>query len=97
MKDMEATAARMRELIVGMPPHDLLGYIYAQHMMKAMSEQDVTKEEREAKGPDDLINQNQFLLEYVHAVLAADPAPDKVEFSEEKCAELFELSRKLRE
>lgn len=97
MKDMEATAARMRELIVGLPPHDFLGYIYAQHMMKAMSEQDVTKEEREAKGRDDLINQNQFLLEYVHAVLAADPAPDKVEFSEEKCAELFELSSKLRE
>lgn len=97
MKDMEAIAARMRELIVGMPPHDLLGYIYAQHMMKAMSEQDVTKEEREAKGPDDLINQNQFLLEYVHAALAADPAPDKVEFSEEKCAELFELSSKLRD
>lgn len=97
VKDMEATAARMRELIVGMPPHDLLGYIYAQHMMKAMSEQNVTKEERETQGPDDLINQNQFLLEYIHAVLATDPVPDKVEFSEEKCAELFELGSKLRE
>jgi hypothetical protein len=96
MKDMEAIAARMREIIVGMPPLDLLGYIYAQHIMKAMSEQDITKEEREALGPDDLINQNQFLLEYIHAVLATDPAPDKVEFSEEKCAELFELSGQLR-
>ncbi|MBB4293295.1 hypothetical protein GGE16_005382 [Rhizobium leguminosarum] len=97
MKDMEATAARMRELIVCMPPHDLLGYIYAQRMMKAMSEKNATKEEREAQGPDDLINQNQFLFEYIHAVLATDPAPDKVEFSEEKCAELLELSSKLRE
>lgn len=97
MKDMEATAARMRGLIVGMPPHDLLGYIYAQWMKKVMSEQDITKEESETEGPDDLINQNQFLLEYIHAVLATDPAPGKVEFSEEKCAELFELSGKLRE
>lgn len=97
MKDMEAIAARMRQLIVGMPPHDLLGYIYAQHMMKATSEQDVKKEGREAQGPDDLINQNQFLLEYIHAVLATDLAPDKMEFSEVKCAELFELSSKLRE
>ena len=39
LKDMEKTAARMRELIVAMPPHDLLGYIYAQHMMKAMAGQ----------------------------------------------------------
>lgn len=95
MKDMEATAARMRQLIVGMPPHDLLGYIYAQHMMKAIPEQDLIEEEREAQGLGDLINQNQFLLEYIHAVLATDPAPDNVEFSEEKCAELFEVSGKL--
>lgn len=97
IKDMEATATRMRELIVGMPPHDLLGYIYAQHIMKNRSEQGGTTEEHEAQAPDDLINENQFLLEYVHAVLATDPAPDKVEFSEEKCTELFELSNKLRE
>lgn len=97
MEGMEAKAARMRELIVGMPPHDLLGYIYSTYLMKAMSKQGVTKEGGEAQAPDDLINQNQFLLEYIHAALASDPAPDKVEFSEEKCAELFELSRKLRE
>ena len=94
MKDMEVTAARIRELIVGLPPHDLLGYIY--YMMKAMLEQDVMIEKDEAQGPDDFIDQNQFLLEYIHAVLAADPAPDKVEFSEKKCAELFELGGKLR-
>lgn len=94
---MEATAAHMRTLIVAMPPQDLLGYIYAQYMLKAMSEQDSTAEEREAAGPDDLINENQFLLEYVHAVLASDPAPAEVEFNEAKCAELFELSRELKQ
>jgi len=97
LKDMEAIAARMRELIVAMPPHDLLGYIYAQHMMKAMADQSVTQEQHEAAGPDDLINENQFLLEYVHAVLASDAAPADVTFDEAQCAELFELGRKLRE
>lgn len=97
LKDMEATAARMRELIVAMPPHDLLGYIYAQHMMKAMADQSAAEEQREADGPDDLINENQFLLEYVHAVLASDGIPADVTFDEGRCAELFELGRKLRQ
>jgi hypothetical protein len=97
LKEMEATAGRMRELVVAMPPHDLLGYIYAQHMMKSMADQSVTEEQQEAAGPDDLINENQFLLEYVHAVLASDAAPAGVVFDEARCAELFELGRKLRE
>ncbi|RON59089.1 YecA family protein [Pseudomonas frederiksbergensis] len=97
LKGMEATAARMRELIVAMPPHDLLGYIYAQHVMKAMADQSVTQVAQEADAPDDLINENQFLLEYVHAVLASDVSPPDVKFDEAKCAVLFELSRKLRE
>ncbi|WP_321870972.1 YecA family protein [Paraburkholderia tropica] len=97
LKDMEATAARMHDLIVAMPPHDLLGYIYAQHMMKAMADQSVTQEQREADGPDDLINENQFLLEYVHAVLASDVGPSDVTFDEAQCTELYELGRKLRD
>lgn len=97
LKEMEAIAARMRELIVTMPPHDLLGYIYAQYMMKAMADQSATEEKREEDGPDDLINENQFLLEYVHAVLASDAAPPEMAFDEAQCTELFELGRKLRE
>lgn len=97
LRRMEAIAARMRELIVAMPPHDLLGYIYAQRMMKSIADQSITQEQNEAVRPDDLINENQFLLEYVHAVLAADAAPTDVTFDEAKCAELFELGRKLRD
>ncbi len=97
LKDMEASAARMRELIIAMPPHDLLGYMYAQQMMKAMADQDGTRGPDEADGSDDLINENQFLLEYVHAVLASDAAPANVAFNEVQCAELSELSRKLRQ
>ena len=97
LKDMESTAAQMRELIVAMPPHDLLGYIYAQYMMKAMKEQTATQTEDEPNSQDDVINQNQFLLEYVHAALASDVAPAEVTFDEAKCSKLFELSRALRE
>ncbi|WP_260680002.1 hypothetical protein [Enterobacter hormaechei] len=43
-----------------------------------------------------MVNENQFLLEYVNAVLASDAAPADMEFNEALCAELFELSRKLR-
>lgn len=97
LKDMEVTCARMRKLIVAMPPHDLLGYIYAQRVMKAMTDQSATEEQCQTDAPDDLIGENQFLLEYVHAVLASDTAPADMTFDEAKCAELFELGRKLRE
>ena len=98
LKDMEATAARMRDLIVGMPPLELLSYIYAKPLMSATVDQSVDGEGRtESVDPKDLIDQIQFLLEYVHAVLASDAAPDDVKFDETKCAVLFELSRKLRE
>jgi hypothetical protein len=96
LKEMEVIATRMRELILTMPPHDLLGYIYAQHVMKAMADQGPDEKSSEAEEPDDLINENQFLLEYVHAVLASDVAPANMTFDEAKCAELFERSRKLR-
>lgn len=96
LKDMGKTAARMRELIVAMPPHDLLGYIYAQYLMKAIVEQSADEEQDELGEKIDLINENQFLLEYVHAVLASDAAPANVTFDESDCAELFELSQKLR-
>lgn len=97
LRDMENTASRMRSLILSFPVHDLLGYIYSQHIMKAMADQSAAEQEQEADGPRDLINENQFLLEYVHAVLASDPAPAEVSFDEGRCGELFELGRKLRE
>lgn len=97
LHDMESIAARMRELIVTMPPHDLLGYIYAQRMMKAMADQSAAEDQCQTDAPDDLINENQFLLEYVHAVLASDAAPVNMTFDEAQCVELFELGRKLRD
>lgn len=97
MKDMETTAADLRALIVDMPPEDLLGYIYAQRLIKMMAGGGEASAEHDTNGPDDTINEVQFLLEYVHAVLASDAAPDKIEFDEAKCADLFTLSSKLKE
>lgn len=96
LKDMRATSVRMRELIVAMPPHDLLGYIYAQRMMKAIAAQSAAVEQCQTNASDDLISEIQFLLEYVHAGLASDAAPANMTFDEAQCAELFELGRKLR-
>jgi hypothetical protein len=97
LKNMEATAARMRELITVMPPHDLLGYIYAQRMMKSMADKSIDQEKREADDQSDLINETQFLLEYVHAVLASNFSPAEMKFEQALCTELFELGKKLRE
>lgn len=97
LKDMERTAADMRTLIVGMPPEELLGYIYAQRLMKNMAGIDQPSEEYDSGVPDDTINEIQFLLEYVHAVLASDAEPGEVKFDEAKCVELFALSSKLKE
>lgn len=97
LNDMEDTAARMRELIVGMPAHDLIGYIYAQRLMSVLTDRGSDPSDAEPRSSEDVINDNQFLLEYVHAVLASDMEPAAAAFDEGKCAELYELSRHLRE
>ena len=98
LKDMQAIAGRMRELIVSMPPLDLLGHIYVQPILKSSADQSVASAgPTEADDLKDLDSQSQFLLEYVHAVLASDTAPDDLKFDESAYAELFELSRNLRD
>ena len=95
LEGMRASAVQMRELIVSLPAEELLGYIYSQLITKAIGEQKTTNQERETDRYDDTINESQFLLEYVHAVFASHIAPAAVNFDEEKCADLFEVSRKL--
>jgi hypothetical protein len=97
LMEMKTTAARMRELIVAMPPLDLLGYIDAKHMINPIAAQGANLQQHETEDQSELINQNQFLLEYVHAVLASDAEPAKMTFDEGQCAELYELGRKLQQ
>ncbi|CTQ47473.1 hypothetical protein [Roseibium aggregatum] len=93
--EMEELAARMRAIIASQPPHDLLGYIQAQRVMGAMFETDLEGPEGSDAVRSDVINDSQFLLEYIHAVLASDP-PVEGAFDEAACVELGELSKKLR-
>ncbi|MBS0968161.1 SEC-C domain-containing protein [Nissabacter archeti] len=91
LEEMEALACEMRTLIASMPPEDLIGYIYAQFMMHAAFD----NQHKNTPETKDLVNDNQFLLEYVHAVLATDIAPKEMSFDEKKCSYLFSLSRDL--
>ncbi|QQM32357.1 SEC-C domain-containing protein [Martelella lutilitoris] len=94
-REMEDIAAEMRDLIRSMPPHDLLGYLYSRYLFKAMAGGVEEGGDQEFDGPCDLINENQFLLEYVHAVLASDVEPADTKFDEALCTQLFQLARKL--
>jgi hypothetical protein len=95
INEMETIAANMRAIIVDMPPEDLLGYIYAQRMMKVMAANCTPSAKQNAEDPPNTGLEIQFLLEYVHAVLASDNTPVDVKFDEAECVKLIELSRKL--
>ena len=95
MKEMESLGRRMRDLIGAQPPLDLLGYIYAQPMLREYRKPEETEQPKPAEDQGDLINERQFLLEYVHAVLASTPARDDATFVEAACVELFECASKL--
>lgn len=97
LNEMERIAAHMRAIIVRMPPHDLLGYIYGQRLTAIGSKDHERAEGDPTEGQKNAINESQFLLEYVHAVLASDESPDDAKFDEAQCIELYELSRILKE
>ena len=96
LNEMNALAHRMRQLIVTLPPRDLLGYIYGQRMLSAFRGSEGELRSKLADNARDLIDDTQFLLEYVHGVLASTPASDETSFDETTCAELFACSRKLK-
>jgi hypothetical protein len=96
LDEMQAIALRMRELIAAQSPMDLLGYIYAQQMMTAARESERADEEpQDAAEARDQINERQFLLEYVHAVLVSSPSTEVQVLDERACAELFACVEKM--
>ena len=92
LKKMQETALEIRILINGMPPEELLGYIYSQLMIV-----NTTLSEQDSNLLNDTKIEIQFLLEYIHAVLASDVAPSIVKFEEKDYAKLFTLCKYLRE
>ena len=92
LREMEALGKRMRELIAAQPPLDLLGYIYGEKLCKAMNE--MTAEQEQSSDQTPQTDVTQFLLEYVHAVLASTPT-DGTSFDEVAGVELFDCASKL--
>lgn len=96
--EMEALARRLKDLIVAQPPQDLLGYIYAQQILASFRKSKESETQEQVHESRERINERQFLLEYVHAVLASTtPEPEPRRFDEAACAELFECASKLKQ
>lgn len=96
-EDMEVLAGRLRTLISAQPPHDLLGYIYGQRVLAALRDsKPIPADQGETAAQGNVIEDAQFVLEYVHAVLASTPEPRGARLDENACSEIFECARKLR-
>lgn len=93
LEEMENIAAQIRALIVTMPPRELLGYIYSQRLMMSMTEYDSNSSDIQNKK----IDTYQFLLQYVHAVLASTLNTDEYSFEEIHFEKVIELCDKLKE
>src|SRR4051812_7837745 len=85
--DMELIAARLRDLILSQPPRALIGFIWAEFSLRPMLEDDAGKEAQAA----------QFVLAYVHAVLASFDGAAAAELDEAVCAEIVETANHLRD
>lgn len=89
--EMVGFGQQLRDLIANQPPQSLLGYIHAQrYLHEASGGKDDPKEPY-----GDHINQQQFLLEYVHAVLATTPDRAVRALDEAECATIFDVSKRL--
>jgi len=96
--EMERLAARLREIIIAQPPRELLGYIYSQLTLAAIYRSESTDGEAtdEANSFKSLVDEMQFVLEYVHAALASTPEQETGSLDESACAELFQSAEKLK-
>jgi hypothetical protein len=94
-RKMGTIAAQMRELISAMPPEDLLGYISSVRTMNALNFGDAEPGDIEHTSPSDPTTEFQFLLEYVHAVLATELPMNTAVFDESACTKLFEHTSEL--
>ena len=71
-EQLTALGLRLRDLIVTQPPLDLLGWIAAQPLLATSDVPD----EKGGAHAQKIVEQSQFLLEYVHATLASMPSAE---------------------
>lgn len=97
LNDLKTLALRLRQLITTQPPKDLLGYIYAGLLLGGIARSDEDAPSKTAKSLAKLnVDEAQFLLEYVHAVLATTPLQDDTALDEAICAEIILVAAELR-
>jgi hypothetical protein len=102
--EMERLAGHLKDLILSQPPRDLLGYLWGQLLMSSIYvstnedsiSNNVASNSQPSYGHSDTLSTIQFVLEYVHAALAAFESPEVSELSESVCAEIIRMSEDLR-
>ncbi|CUH39175.1 preprotein translocase subunit SecA [Jannaschia seosinensis] len=90
-EQMEALSLRLRDMILSQPPLDLLGWIAARPLMAVVD--DGSSESRKASS---IHEENQFLLEYVHAALASAAPSETGPLQQEICEEVAQVAEELR-
>ncbi|MET0774410.1 MAG: SEC-C domain-containing protein [Pseudomonas mandelii] len=97
LNDLKTLALRLRQLITTQPPKDLLGYIYAGLLFGGITRSDEDAPNKTAKSLAKLnVDEAQFLLEYVHAVLATTQLQVDTALDEAICAEIILVAAELR-
>ena len=87
-KDMERQSLQVRDLILEQPPLQLLGYLWAQIYLGFATHHDINED---GVPIDELIQDFQFALEYLHAVWSchAQLADEKMELNVVRANELL--------
>ncbi len=89
--EMERLSSHLKDLILQLPPRDLLGYIWSTTAVAGMFADGENRSAHRAE-----LNTVQFVLEYVHAILASFPPGSEGAFKEETVAEIFKVAEELR-
>src|SRR4051812_12399378 len=85
------TSPRIKDLILSLPPRELLGHIWSTAAVGSMLAEDGGQAKHRAE-----LSTRQFVLEYVHAALASFAPRGEPTFNEAVCSEVFEVAEQLR-
>jgi hypothetical protein len=101
ISEVETLAIRLRELIASQPTKELLAYAYSSLLLGGREDNDLkNKKGAPAKDKPKLarlnIDEAQFLLEYVHAVLATTALENETPLDEAVCAEIADVATRLK-
>jgi hypothetical protein len=84
---MERLSTQLKDLILSLPPRELLAYIWSTTAVSGMFAEDGDRAQHRTA-----LNTTQFVLEYVHAALASFPADKENVFDEKVCAAIFKVA-----